>query len=206
MRLLVTGFSPFQGESINPSALVLPQIQRRLPQFQIETRVLPVEYDRASSSVLRDFAKFDGVLCLGQAAGRSLIGLERLAVNLQDAEIPDEAGHVRRESAVVAEGPDAILNPMPLGPLVQALKQEGLPVEVSNSAGTYVCNSLYYALLLKNRILAQNKEPKPRWILFVHVPKITEQRRSGLEEPTQDLSVLVATIESLFKKLVSSSP
>ncbi len=182
MRVLVTGFEPFNGESLNPSELLAKDLAS---EWGAESLILPVSY-RRSFQVLRERLErggLDGVLSLGQAAGRAKISLEKVALNLEESEYAD-VDQNRPLSGVVAENEaPAIFNDLPLRDFVREMRAESLPVELSTSAGTYVCNSLYYQLF-------QWRRANPdvlRWHLFVHVPFLPEQL-IGKEEGTPAMS------------------
>lgn len=170
MAWLITGFEPFAGETINPSAVVAQSISRQIPA---DCLILPVVYDRAFEALRKSLetGKYQGVVCLGQAAGRSKVGLERFALNLDDSEKPDNERGVRIETAIDPDGPSAIMNALPLREIVRKLADRVGPVEISSSAGTFVCNSLYYKVF---RWMHENPD-KLRWQLFVHLPYLPEQ-------------------------------
>lgn len=116
------------------------------------------------------------MLCLGQAGGRDKIGLERVAINVDDARIPDNAGGQPIDEPIAPGGPAAYFSGLPLKACVQALSEAGLPAEVSNSAGTFVCNHVFYSLM---HALAERSLADPAWARvgagFVHLPWLPEQ-------------------------------
>lgn len=168
--ILVTGFQPFLGEAINPSTLLLREL-RGLPH--VETLLLPVEYDGSFHNLKVHLQqKFQFLLMLGQAGGAANIRLERVALNLEDAAISDEGKTLRQGHLIEVSGPAAQFSDLPLNQWCQKIQSQqpeiGHRIEVSNHAGTYVCNSLYYKVL---RHFGPNS-------LFVHLPFLPEQTKA----------------------------
>ena len=132
------------------------------------------------------------VLCVGQAGGRAAIGLERVAINVNDARIADNAGQQPVDEPVVAGGPNAYFSTLPLKACVQALKAAGLPAEVSNTAGTFVCNHVFYSLM---HALAQHTGRPAVPAGFVHLPWMPEQGKPSLPlaDMTQALRLIAQT-------------
>lgn len=194
-KILITGFEPFQKENINPSEKLVELYRGRA---HTETLILPVSY-RRSWEVLRSHLEnqkhdFNFVLMLGQAGGRSAIGLEKAALNLQDAEVADEDGEIRLQQRISPMGPDAFLSPLLLRDWVHALHRKNLPVEVSLSAGAFVCNSLYYQVLEHFKSRQQALQA-----LFVHVPFLKEQVLGKTEgKPFLKLEMMKETIDELL--------
>lgn len=171
-RILVTGFLPFGAEAVNPSQI----LAERMAELRgVAKVILPVEYNRGPAEFLRRFQPedFDFALMIGQGGNRSRIDLERVALNLADCESPDESGDKRLLQPLDGEAPEALINPLPLHQWAKVLSSEGLPVDVSFSAGAFVCNALYFQSLLK-------KTPEQK-TLFVHVPFLPNQR--GAQKP-----------------------
>ncbi|MBX2994615.1 MAG: hypothetical protein KF681_07330 [Bdellovibrionaceae bacterium] len=202
MSLLITGFEPFNGETLNPSQLLAQKLAR---SRGLDVEILPVSYKR-SFEVLRDrleSGRYKGLLSIGQAAGRSKVCLERVALNLEDADLADADLVTKVESAIDLNGPTAHLNPLPLRQYVREFKMRGRPVEISTSAGAYVCNSLYYQTF-------RWMEKNPRALafqLFVHVPFLPEQaeRKPGLV-PSLEMSEMEASLSELIDLLIERLP
>src|SRR6266851_2357198 len=149
MKALVTGFEPFGGEPINPALEALERLPPRLGAVAIATRVLPAVLGQALDALeeaVREPAP-DIVLCVGLAGGRAALSLERVAINIDDARIPDNKGRQPIDLPVVAGGPAAYFATLPIKAVVAALREAGLPAIVSNSAGTFVCNHVFYGLI-----------------------------------------------------------
>lgn len=149
MRFLITGFAPFGGSRINPSAEVLHHIPSRLGNHEILCEELPVEYDRSADILLTRIERYDPdcVLCIGQAAGREGISLEYAAANVKASNMPDSAGITFSGEKILENGPETIPSNLPLKELASLLKEAGISAKISYSAGTYVCNNLFYRLL-----------------------------------------------------------
>ena len=149
MRILVTGFEPFGGETINPSweaACVLPD---HIGGAEIVRLRIPVTFSGCLPPVLDAIRKLspDTVLCLGQAGGRPGLTPERVAINLDDARIPDNAGCQPVDRPIRTDGPAAYFATLPVKRMTEAINEAGIPAFLSNTAGTYVCNHLMYGVL-----------------------------------------------------------
>lgn len=165
--ILVTGFEPFGGLSENPALEVLRLLPAEVAGVLVRTVAVPVEYDRAVPHVMAalDDRPADAVVLVGQARGRTDLTVERVAINVDDARAADNAGVVRTDDPIRADGPAAYFSTLPVRAMVDASLAAGVPAEVSNSAGTYVCNHLMYGVLdeAARRGLALRAG-------FVHVP------------------------------------
>lgn len=184
-KVLITGFEPFGGESINPSWEVAKILAK---QPHIDAVQLPCVFDR-SLDVLREKIQAlqpDVVICIGQAGGRSSIEIERVAINLNDASIPDNQGNQPIDTAIVPHAPAAYFTTLPAKAMVQAVKNAGVPASLSLSAGSYVCNHAMFGLL---HFLAENF-PQTRGG-FIHIPFLPEQGVQHRNAPTMALDTLV---------------
>ena len=149
MKILVTGFEPFGGETINPAWEAVQALPDRISGAEILRLRLPVTFagclDPVTDSMLRH--RPQAVLCIGQAGGRAAITPERIAVNLDDTRIPDNAGEQPVDRPIAADGPAAYFSTLPVKRMAEAVRAAGVPAAVSYTAGTFVCNHLMYALL-----------------------------------------------------------
>ncbi|MFI2264065.1 pyroglutamyl-peptidase I [Streptomyces tubercidicus] len=172
-RVLLTGFAPFDGEATNPSWQAVRAAAAEPPAgIEMSAVELPCIYG-ASVAVLRaaiEEARPEIVVCVGQAGGRPDITVERLAVNVDDARIPDASGAEPVDEAIVPGGPAAYFSTLPIKACVAAVRAAGLPASVSNTAGTFVCNHVFYGLAH----LIATELPGIRGG-FVHVPYAPEQ-------------------------------
>ena len=148
-KVLVTAFEPFGGDPINASLEALRRLPSRLGSLAIATAALPASFSRSLPALEAAIsaAQPDLVLCTGQAADRAALCVERVAVNVQDAHIPDNDGAQPVDAAVIEGGPAAYLATIPVRAAVAALHAEDLPAQVSMSAGTFVCNQVFYGLM-----------------------------------------------------------
>ena len=165
--VLLTGFQPFGGEQVNPSWQAVSALHgARIAGHRVVARELPVAFG-TSLKVLRAALKETQpslVICVGQAGGRAQLSLERVAINVDDARIPDNAGQQPIDVPVVADGPAAYFSTLPIKAMREALRGAGFPVEVSQTAGTYVCNHVFYGLM---HALRRQRAVRAG---FIHIP------------------------------------
>ncbi|MBI4195595.1 MAG: pyroglutamyl-peptidase I [Betaproteobacteria bacterium] len=149
MRALVTGFDPFGGGNVNASLEAVRRLPSRIGAIEVATATLPTSYARAlavlDEAIVRAGPRI--VLCVGQAGDRAVPCVERVAINVQDARTPDNDGAQPVDLPVIAGGPPAYFSTLPIKAAVAALHAGGVPAEVSNSAGTFVCNHVFYGLM-----------------------------------------------------------
>jgi pyroglutamyl-peptidase len=206
-RILLTGFDPFGGESINPSWEAVRTFDgRRMGGHRIVARQLPTEFAgslRALKTAVRELAP-TVLLGVGQAGGRTRLSIERVAINVQDARIADNAGAQPVDEPVAADGPAAYFSTLPIKAMLAALHAKGLPAEISQTAGTYVCNHIAYAMLH----LASKKRGVRAG--FIHIPYLPEQaaHRRGAASMAQsdvirglDIALRSAIATSVDRKL-----
>lgn len=174
-RLLITGFDPFGGQTVNPAREVLRGLPDRIGDFVLCKLEVPTVFGLAGKTVLDAAAHWqpDVILCLGVAAGRKDVTPERIAVNIQDATLADNAGNQPRGTRIVPNGAAAYFTTVPVEAMTQRILEAGLPASVSNSAGTFVCNDLLYTLLHH----FQNTQTA---VGFIHVPALPGQHEHCL--------------------------
>ncbi|MBV9552188.1 MAG: pyroglutamyl-peptidase I [Alphaproteobacteria bacterium] len=197
MKALVTGFEPFGGEALNPSLVAIRRLPARLGDIALTAAVLPVVYDEVLPRLRAAIASAapDIVLCTGLAGGRPALSLERVAINIDDARIPDNAGNQPIDRPVAADGPPAYFATLPLKAAVAALRNAGLPAIVSNSAGTFLCNHAFYGLMHE----AVRAEPGRVFRGgFLHVPYLPEQAARVPDAPSMALDQIVAGIQIIL--------
>ena len=190
MKILVTGFTPFGGERINPSWEAVKRLPDRIGEAELIKREIPTEFN-ASGAVLHELLEQlrpDAVLCVGQYGGANCIRVERVAVNLRDARIADNAGAQPVDEPVVPGGPDAYFATVPTRGIVDALREAGIPAQLSYSAGTFVCNNLLYCALHESA----RRYPALR-CGFLHVPFLPEQAKDG-NAPSMSLELMVSAL------------
>ncbi len=174
--ILVTGFEPFGGEALNPSWHVAQALAGTQADGTAVTAVqLPCVFGEARAQLQQTLRRLrpDLVLCLGQAGGRTAIGVERVAINVDDAPVPDNQGQQPIDTRIEPRGPAAYFSSLPIKAVVAALQQGGYPATVSQTAGTYVCNHVFYSLMhaLRRRTGVRAG--------FVHLPYAPGQRGAG---------------------------
>lgn len=174
-RLLITGFDAFGGSEENPSWLAVSQLPDTVGNFTLKKCMLPTVFGRAAQEVLAAAEDFqpDVILCVGVAAGRDAVTPERIAVNIRDARIPDNAGNQPVGEFVVADAPAAYFSTVPVAAMAQAIRDAGVPGTVSNSAGAFVCNDTLYLLLHHFAGTATR-------VGFIHVPAAPHQHAISL--------------------------
>ncbi len=186
MKVLLTGFDPFGGESINPAWEVVKKVSaEKLEGITLTTRQLPTVFDEAIQEAILAIAKAkpDLVIALGQAGGRSDISIERVALNINDASIPDNQQNQPIDTSVVEGGPAAYFYTLPIKAMVEEIRGEGIPASVSNTAGTFVCNHTLYGIL---HYIAE-KQLSIR-AGFIHIPYLPEQAVNHQGAPSMCLS------------------
>lgn len=196
MKALVTGFDPFDGDKINHSSLAVGRLRKRIGGIVVHTATLPTSYAK-SAGVLRkaiEKTRPDIVLCVGQAGGRTELCLERVAINVQDARIRDNDGKQPIDKPVVADGPAAHFATLPIKACVAEMRKAGLPAAVSNTAGTFVCNHIFYALM---DIAASH--PIPMRGGFLHIPYVPEQVARLGGAPSMAVEDIVRGIEIIVE-------
>ena len=185
-KILVTGFEAFDKSALNPSA----EIVKALEGDDLVTAILPVVFGQASSKLkeLIELHKPTAVLCLGLAVGRSEITPERIAINLDDALIADNAGNQPLGQRIIADGPDGYFSTLPIEKMVTSMKAAGIPASISLSAGTFVCNHIFYVLqnYLKDSSVKSG---------FMHVPLMDEQSKEFPKLPTMPIRQMIAGVE-----------
>lgn len=197
MKVLVTGFDPFGGESMNPAYEAVKLMPDVIANHEIIKVEVPTVFGKSIETLDQAIAKNnpDIVVCVGQAGGRVGLTVERVAINEDDARIPDNAKNQPIDTVIFEDGAPAYFSSLPIKKIVEDIKAASIPASVSNTAGTFVCNHLMYGLMY----LIQNKYPNVRGG-FVHVPYATQQvvdkptsPSLSLEEIAKGLTVLVET-------------
>lgn len=191
MKALVTAFEPFGGERVNASLEAVQRLPPHPGKLDIVTAVLPTSFARAPAALEVAIAQTwpEIVLCVGQAGGRAALCVERVAINLQDAHIADNDGMQPRDTPVIAGAPVAYFSTLPVREALAALHAAKLPAEISNSAGTFVCNQVFYSLM---HYAASSERPFRGG--FLHVPRLLQQRTRGSEGPAMALDDIVRGI------------
>ena len=174
-NILLTGFDAFGGASINPSWLVVKALHgRQIAGHRVVAAQLPTVFGESLHRLQALLSQHQPavVICVGQAGGRRAISLERVAINVNDAPLADNAGCQPIDTPVVPDAPAAYFTTLPIKAMLAALQREGVPAEVSQSAGTFVCNHVFFGLM---RALATQPPLRHTRGGFLHVPYLPEQ-------------------------------
>ena len=191
-KVLLTGFEPFGTATSNPSSEIVKQISGD----NIVTAILPVTYAQSAERLLELIAEHspDVVICLGQAEGRTQITPEKVAINLDDARLPDNAGVQRSDVKILDDGPDAYFTSLPIKEMVEAAKAAGVAASVSLSAGAFLCNHVFY--------VAQNNFAGTKVRSgFIHVPLMDSQAPEFPGMPTMPLDQMIKAVRAMLEVL-----
>ncbi|HIE1059167.1 TPA: pyroglutamyl-peptidase I [Serratia marcescens] len=191
-KVLITGFEPFGGERLNPSWEVVKQLNdMELVGTRIVARQLPCVFGAALEALNAAIDEVQPVMVLavGQAGGRTDITIERVAINVDDARIPDNQGQQPVDEPIVAGGPAAYFSTLPIKAMVSSMREAGIPAAVSQTAGTYVCNHVMYGLLHR---LSGQREVKGG---FIHIPYLPEQAAAHPGSPSMAASTVLFALE-----------
>lgn len=199
MKILVTGFDPFGGETVNPALEAVKSLPSEIHGAEVHWVAIPTVFYKAAEVLETAIVRYqpDAVLCIGQAGGRASLTPERVAINQDDARIPDNQGNQPIDTPICQDGQAAYFSTLPIKAMVQAIKEEGLPATVSNTAGTFVCNHLMYQALY----LADKKFPNMR-AGFMHIPYMTEQVINKPNTASMNLTDIVRGIEAAIGAIV----
>jgi pyroglutamyl-peptidase len=177
--VLLTGFEPFNKATVNPAWEAVRALEGWCGEgFQVEVRQLPCVFDAANQALaaMVDELQPDIVIAVGQAGGRAEISVERVAINVDDAAILDNAGQQPVDRPIHAGGPAAYFSTLPIKAMVAAMREKGLIAGVSQTAGTFVCNHVFYGLM-------HHTAGKPVKAGFIHVPFLPEQAEERADDP-----------------------
>lgn len=197
MKILISGFQPFGGEAINPSIEAVKRLPKEIDGHDVIGIEIPVE-QYTSLKVLEDTIKIhqpNVVICVGQAGGRSDISIERIGINVDDYRIADNAGNSPIDETIVKDGPDAYFSTLPIKAIVSEIRKEGIPAEVSNSAGTYVCNHVMYGVshMLRDTNIRSG---------FVHIPFLPQQVSDKPQYASMTLEVIVQALTIMIQTTI----
>lgn len=173
--VLLTGFDAFGGASLNPSWLAVQALDgEEVDGHTLLGAQLPTTFEGSQQALASLLKRYKPVLvvCVGQAGGRSALSIERIAININDASIADNAGQRPLDTAVVPGGPAAYFSTLPIKAMLRALQQAGVSAEVSQTAGTFVCNHVFYGLMHALATQAGFKRTRGG---FIHVPYVPDQ-------------------------------
>ena len=192
MKILLTAFDPFGDQAINPALEAVKLVKAPqgviLHKLEVPT-VFGLSIDTVATAM--ELEQPDVVLCIGQAGGRSAVTPERVAINIMDAMSPDNRGFSPKDQPVILGGENALFSTVPVKALVSAIQAAGVPGQLSNTAGTFVCNQLLYGVLH----LCKHRYPGTR-AGFIHLPFLPQQAEGKPNMPSLPLSQMVAALEA----------
>ncbi|WP_289135930.1 pyroglutamyl-peptidase I [uncultured Brevibacillus sp.] len=200
-KVLVTGFDPFGGEPINPAWESVKELAKiESDQYKVEVWQIPTVFDRSIEHLYAaiEETKPDIVLCIGQAGGRGDLSIERVAINVNDARIADNEGNQPIDTPIVEHGPAAYWSTLPIKSMVHELQQQGIPASISQTAGTYVCNHVFYGLM---HYVAENKAAIRGG--FIHIPYLPEQAARQSGQPSMALETIVKGLRVAIEAVIS---
>ncbi|PKK97378.1 MAG: pyroglutamyl-peptidase I [Tenericutes bacterium HGW-Tenericutes-3] len=197
-KILLTGFSPFNDEKINPSYEAIKYLPKKIGESNLTVIELPTEFNQSFENLKDKIIEIQPnvIIMFGQAGGRKSISLERIAINIDDASIPDNNNYQPVDQVINSSGPAAYFSTLPIRKIFNHLNQKNIPVSISNSAGTYVCNHLMYHTL---DFIAQNNLIQK--VGFIHVPYIHEQALEKKDVFSMSLSEITHAIETIITLL-----
>ena len=148
-KLLITGFDPFDGATINPSWEAVKLLPDTIGEYEIHKLQIPTVFGLAPRTVLAEAENIqpDVIISVGQAGTRPAVTPERIGINVRDARICDNAGISPKDEPIIPNGPDGYFSTLPVKAMIAAINESGLPAAISNTAGTFVCNDVLYSLL-----------------------------------------------------------
>ncbi len=193
-KVLVTGFEPFGGERLNPSWEVVKQLEDlELSGARIVIRQLPCVFGKAIEALNAAIDEVAPVMVIavGQAGGRADFSIERVAINVDDARIPDNEGNQPVDQPIVNDGPAAYFSQLPIKAIVNGLREAGIPASVSQTAGTYVCNHIMYGLMHRLAHPSCNIVKGG----FIHIPYLPEQAAAHPGQPSMSVKTVLEALE-----------
>ncbi|MGL4654132.1 MAG: pyroglutamyl-peptidase I [Cetobacterium sp.] len=198
MKVLITGFDPFGGESINPAWEAVNSMQDMIDGIEVVKLQIPTVFKKSAEKLFHGIEEYkpDVVMCIGQAGGRYDVSVERVAINMDDGRIPDNEGYQPIDTPVYEDGENAYFATLPIKGIVEEIKAANIPASVSNTAGTYVCNHIMYSLLYY--ISKKNLNIKGG---FIHVPYITQQVVDKKNMPYMEVATITKALECAVKAL-----
>ena len=202
MKILVTGFEPFGGETINPAYEVVKRLKDNIGGAEVIKLEVPTAFNKSIETAVEKMKQInpDFVLNIGQAGGRYDISVERVAINISDARIPDNLNQQPVDVKIDEKGENAYFASIPIKDIAEAIKAKNIPASVSDSAGTYVCNHLMYGVL--NYINQNNLNTKAG---FIHIPYLLQQVINKQHTPAMDLYTMVTAIETAIEVIVAQN-
>lgn len=199
-KILVTGFDPFGGEKVNPALEVIKLLPKEINGNKIEVIEIPTVYKKSIEKIEKAIKNFnpDFILSIGQAGGRTDISIERVAINIDDFRIKDNEGNQPIDEKIFSDGENAYFSTLPVKAIKKKILEKKIPVSISNTAGTFVCNHVFYGV----RYLLEKKYPEKK-SGFIHIPYLPEQVIDKTDVPSMNLNdillAIITAIEAIFE-------
>lgn len=197
-KILVTGFDPFGGEKINPALEVIKLLPKKIGENEVKILEIPTVWRKSIKKIEDEISAYnpDYILSIGQAGGRTDISIERVAINIDDYRIPDNEGNQPIDKKIFENGKDAYFSNLPIKAMLKEIQKAGIPASISNTAGTFVCNHVFYGV----RYLLETKF-KDKKSGFIHIPYLPEQvvyknntGSMGIEILIKGITIAIQTI------------
>ena len=200
-KVLITGFDPFGGESMNPAYEAVKGLQDKIGGAEIIKVEIPTVFNESIDLLEQAIDKHqpDFVICVGQAGNRFGVTPERVAINVDDARIPDNKGKQPIDHAIKTDGEPAYFSTLPVKAITEAIKKAGVPSTVSNTAGTFVCNHLMYGLLYLIDKKGLNTKGG-----FIHVPYASEQVLDKPTSPSLTIAQITVALDAAIKATLTN--
>ncbi|MCK6078540.1 pyroglutamyl-peptidase I [Paenibacillus silvae] len=206
LKFLISGFEPFGGDTVNPTAALMQALEHEaVERTVIKTLLLPVHFDECADLLIAEMKAFqpDVVIACGLAKGRTAITPERIAINVKDipsGSYADNQGQRPVDEPITAGSPDGLFSTLPIRAMVNDMVAAGIPAAVSNTAGTYICNNTMYRVLDYIRIEQLHVQAG-----FVHFPASTEMAAMAPSVPSLPLSMMLDALHSMIRSVISES-
>ena len=199
MKILVTGFDPFGSDKINPAIEAVKRLPDTIKGAKIIKLEIPTVFNKSAQVVHQAIVKEqpDYVLNVGQAGGRSALTPERVAININDGRIPDNDGYQPLDEPIQPDGDTAYFTQLPIKAMAKAIRAAGLPAIVSDTAGTYVCNHIFYQV----QYMRTKEFPKLK-AGFIHIPFLPEQVITRPNQPSMALADIVKGLTAAIGAIV----
>ena len=201
MKILVTGFDPFGGDTVNPALELIKKLPEEIDGCEIITLEIPTVFHKSIQKIQQaiEMHKPDAVLSIGQAGGRVDLTVERVGINCDDARIPDNEGNSPVDAKIFEDGDDAYLLTLPIKAMVKEIQAAGVPASVSNTAGTFVCNHVAYGVAY----LAKKYYPHMK-TGFMHIPYLPYQVADKLGMASMSLDTLLTGTVAALKAIINN--
>lgn len=200
-KVLITGFDPFGGEAVNPALEAVKLIADEIKGYEIVKLEVPTVFNKSIDTLRKAVKEVEPelVLCIGQAGGRFNISIERVAINYDDARIPDNEGNRPIDKKIYEDGENAYFSNLPIRAMLKNVMENDIPASISNTAGTFVCNHLMYGLLY----LINKEHPNIKGG-FIHVPYLPKQAIGKKNTPYMSVADIVKALECAIEAAIDN--